>query len=161
MKTEPRNSQRSPKQAIALERRILMVRGQKVIIDLDLSELYGVQTKVLNQALSRNQQRFPEDFAFGLSREEKAEVVTNCDHLKNRRMRPAAGAPVPPQEQAPITLISRHLGRAAVLARAFVRIASRGHTHKSIHLRGFLPPGVSSLEQLKPAAVAAKRKERT
>jgi len=64
-----------------IERRILVIRGQKVMIDAGLAELYGVPTKALNQAVKRNAARFPEDFMFRLSPEEKQEVVTNCDHL--------------------------------------------------------------------------------
>jgi len=64
-----------------IQRRILLIRGEKVIIDADLAEFYGVATKVLNQAVRRNSERFPQDFMFRLTREEKAEVVTNCDHL--------------------------------------------------------------------------------
>lgn len=58
-----------------------MLRGARVMLDADLAELYGVQTKVLNQAVRRNADRFPEDFMFRLTHEEKQEVVTNCDHL--------------------------------------------------------------------------------
>lgn len=61
--------------------KIMIVRGQKVMIDVDLAELYGVPTKALNQAVKRNPARFPEDFMFRLSPDEKQEVVTNCDHL--------------------------------------------------------------------------------
>ena len=61
--------------------RILVIRGQKVMIDADLAELYGVPTKALNQAVKRNAARFPEDFMFRLTSNEKQEVVTNCDHL--------------------------------------------------------------------------------
>jgi hypothetical protein len=50
--------------------RILLVRGEKVILDRDLAELYGVETRVLNQAVRRNRERFPEDFLFALSRDE-------------------------------------------------------------------------------------------
>jgi hypothetical protein len=64
-----------------VERGILLGRGQKVILDADLAELYGVTTKRLNQQVSRNRGRFPEDFVFQLSADEKAEVVANCDHL--------------------------------------------------------------------------------
>ena len=53
-----------------IERRILLVRGQKVLLDRDLAGLYGVETRVLNQAVRRNIDRFPEDFMFALSREE-------------------------------------------------------------------------------------------
>lgn len=62
--------------------KIFMIRGHKVMIDRDLAKLYGVKTKVLNQAVKRNQKRFPEDFMFQLKREEKDDVVTNCDHLR-------------------------------------------------------------------------------
>ena len=58
-----------------------MIRGLRVIIDADLATLYGVPTKVLNQAVKRNATRFPQDFMFQLDGPEKAEVVTNCDHL--------------------------------------------------------------------------------
>jgi hypothetical protein len=64
-----------------IESRILLVRGQKVMIDADLAELYGVSTKRLNEQVERRQERFPSDFMFQLTADEKAEVVTNCDHL--------------------------------------------------------------------------------
>jgi len=53
-----------------IERRIYLIRGQKVMIDEDLAELYGVTTKRLNEQVSRNNTRFPEDFMFRLSKEE-------------------------------------------------------------------------------------------
>lgn len=55
---------------VLVERRIYMIRGQKVLLDSDLAELYGVPTKALNQAVKRNRQRFPEDFMFRLTLEE-------------------------------------------------------------------------------------------
>ena len=65
-----------------LWQRIFTIRGKRVMIDRDLAELYGVATKVLNQAVKRNIERFPEDFMFQLTDEEQNELVTNCDHLK-------------------------------------------------------------------------------
>ena len=53
------------------------------MIDRDLAELYGVSTKQLNQQVKRNARRFPEDFMFQLTEEEKEEVVTNCATSKN------------------------------------------------------------------------------
>jgi len=50
-----------------IERKIFMIRGQKVMLDKDLAKLYGVGTKVLNQAVKRNPRRFPDDFMFQLS----------------------------------------------------------------------------------------------
>ena len=54
----------------SIERRIHLLRGHKVMLDADLAALYGVETKVLNRAVKRNPDRFPEDFAFQLSAEE-------------------------------------------------------------------------------------------
>lgn len=53
-----------------IERSILLIRGQKVMLDRDLAYLYGVATKILNQAVKRNKDRFPEDFMFQLTVEE-------------------------------------------------------------------------------------------
>lgn len=50
-----------------IQRRILILRGQKVMLDSDLAELYGVETKVLIQSVKRNQERFPEDFMFQIA----------------------------------------------------------------------------------------------
>jgi hypothetical protein len=67
---------------------ILNIRGLRTILDADLAALYGVSTKVLNQAVKRNIERFPSDFMFSLTPIEKAEVVTNCDHLSRLRFSP-------------------------------------------------------------------------
>ena len=53
-----------------IERSILLIRGHKVMLDADLAELYGVETRALLQAVSRNQKRFPKDFMFQMSKEE-------------------------------------------------------------------------------------------
>jgi len=55
-----------------IERRILLISGQKVMLDFDLADLYQVPTKRLNEAVRRNRSRFPEDFMFQLSKEELA-----------------------------------------------------------------------------------------
>ena len=63
------------------------------MLDRDLAELYGVETKVLNQAVKRNIDRFPERFRFQLTKEEMNELVTNCDRfniLKHSTARPYA-----------------------------------------------------------------------
>lgn len=71
-----------------IESKIFLIRGQKVMLDADLAELYGVETKRLNEQMRRNIERFPEDFMFRLSAEEKAEVVANCDHLVRLKYSP-------------------------------------------------------------------------
>lgn len=65
-----------------IESKIYLIRGQKVMLDRDLAELYGVATKVLNQAVKRNGKRFPDDFMFKLATPEKNELVTNCDRFR-------------------------------------------------------------------------------
>ena len=68
-------------QAEIIERRIYLLRGQKVMLRIDLATLYGVEHKVLMQAVRRNIERFPEDFLFQLSQEEfsilKSQFVTS------------------------------------------------------------------------------------
>jgi hypothetical protein len=68
-----------------IERRILLLRGQKVMLDFELGELYGVETRTLNQAVQRNKERFPEDFMFQLSEEEAALVLTSQTVISNPR----------------------------------------------------------------------------
>ena len=64
-----------------IKSKIFTIRGQQVMMDRDLAELYGVKTKVLNQAVKRNVSRFPNMSRFQLTNGEKAELVTNCDRL--------------------------------------------------------------------------------
>ena len=66
-------------------RRILILRGNKILLDRDLAAPYGVETRVLNQAVKRNLERFPEDFMFTLSRDEivrLSQIVTSSGDLK-------------------------------------------------------------------------------
>jgi hypothetical protein len=71
-----------------IEQRILLIRGQRVMLDADLAGLYGTTTKRLNEQVKRNRGRFPEDFMFQLTKKEKAEVVANCDHLARLKFSP-------------------------------------------------------------------------
>lgn len=64
-----------------IERRIFFLRGEKVMIDRHLAELYGVETRILNQAVKRNMKRFPSEFMFQLNRNERDGVITICDDL--------------------------------------------------------------------------------
>lgn len=64
-----------------IEKRIFLIRGQKVMLDRDLAELYEVPTKRLNEQVKRNTKRFPADFMFQLSNDETTELVTNCDQF--------------------------------------------------------------------------------
>ena len=71
-----------------IEKLIITVRGEQVLIDQDIARLYGVTTKRLNQQANRNAARFPSNFRFELTKEERDEVVANCDHLQSLKFRP-------------------------------------------------------------------------
>jgi len=101
-----------------VESRILLIRGQKVMLDADLADLYGVETKALNQAVRRNINRFPQDFMFRLTRQEKQEVVTNCDHLRNLKFSPVL--PSAFTEHGALMLASVLNSRRAIEASVFV-----------------------------------------
>jgi len=78
-----------------IERTIYLIRGEKVMLDRDLAELYEVQTKALNQAVRRNSNRFPDDFMFQLSEKEVADLnrsqfVTGSEKHRDPRFRPYA-----------------------------------------------------------------------
>lgn len=62
--------------------RIFTLRGEQVMLDRDLAELYGVTTKRLNEQVKRNRERFPSDFMFQLDEKEKSELVAKCDRFK-------------------------------------------------------------------------------
>lgn len=90
--------------ALQAERHILLIRSQKVMLDADLAQLYGVETRVLNQAVKRNIDRFPEDFMFQLT-EHEAEVLN--------RTRPLSLKPGSDLNSSQIVMSSRkHRGKA-------------------------------------------------
>ena len=68
-----------------IERLIFSLRGERVMIDRHLAEMYGVETRAFNQAVKRNAKRFPAEFMFQLTREERDEVITICDNLSPLR----------------------------------------------------------------------------
>jgi ribosomal protein L23 len=118
--------------------KIIMIRNQKVMIDRDLAELYGVTTKQLNQQVKRNNKRFPEDFMFQLSEEEKNEVVTNCDHLKNLKFSP--NLPFAFTEHGAVMLASVLNSERAIesniqIIRVFTKMRELLLTHKDILLQ--------------------------
>jgi len=66
-----------------IENRIFTIQGVQVMVDRDLAEMYGVETKVLNQAVKRNSERFPNAFRFQINQNETNELVTNCDRFES------------------------------------------------------------------------------
>ncbi len=110
---------------LTIESRILIIRGQNVLLDRDLAELYDVSTKAFNQAVKRNQNRFPKDFMFQLTPKEKEEVVTNCDHLKSLGFSP--NLPFAFTEHGALMAANLLKGQRAVrlsvyVIRAFIRL---------------------------------------
>ncbi len=105
---------------------IFILRGEKVMFDFTLSSMYQIETRALKQQVKRNKDRFPEDFAFNLSKNEWNEVITNCDELLGQHK----FTPRPPMvftEQGVAMLSGVIRSRTAVLVnieimRAFVRM---------------------------------------
>ena len=75
-----RNKEIAP---ILVESKIFLIRGKQVMVDRDLAELYGVETKRITEAVKRNIERFPEEFRFQLTENEMDELVANCDRFKS------------------------------------------------------------------------------
>jgi hypothetical protein len=123
-----------------IEHAILMLRGHKVMLDSDLASLYGVQTKVLNQAVTRNIERFPEDFLFQLTDEEAAFLRSQFVTLKPGRGRHRKYLPYAFTEQGVAMLSSVLRSPRAVrvnieIMRAFVRLRELIATNKDLARR--------------------------
>ena len=119
--------------------RILALREQRVMLDADLAELYGVQTKVLVQAVKRNLARFPQDFMFQLSADEftalRSQTVTSNSGRGGRRTAPYAFT-----EQGVAMLSSvlgspRAIGVNIEIMRTFVRVRELAATHSELAKR--------------------------
>ena len=118
--------------------KILLIRSKKVMIDRDLAELYGVTTKQLNQQVKRNIRRFPEDFMFQLTAEEKEEVVAKCDQLKSLKYSPVL--PYVFTEYGAVMLASvlnsdRAIDVNIQIVRIFTKMRELLLTHKDILLQ--------------------------
>lgn len=137
MKSIADSSSQTPRVPLdRIERMILFVRGQKVMLDRDLAELYGVETRVLNQAVRRNIRRFPPDFMFQMTPQEfaqwKSQTVMSKGEKMGLRHRPLVFT-----EQG-VAMLSSVLGsdRAIdvniAIMRAFVRLRELMATHKEL-----------------------------
>jgi hypothetical protein len=143
-----------PVPVAAIERRIYLVRGEKVMLDADLAELYGVETKVLNQAVRRNRDRFPEDFMFRLTKEEseslRSQIVTSSLRYQSGTSQTGRGGrrtlPYVFTEQGVAMLSSVLRSRRAVevniaIMRAFVNLRRMMLSNEELNRR------VNALEQ--------------
>jgi hypothetical protein len=118
-----------------IENRILMIRGEKVIIDADLAEFYGVPTKRLNEQVKRNRERFPEDFMFQLTPDEKTELVAKCDHLdrlKYSKTEPFAFTEHGAIMAASVLNSSQATETSIFIVRAFVKLRGLIAGHKEL-----------------------------
>jgi len=123
-----------------IEARIYLIRGQKVLLDSDLAALYEVETRVLNQAVKRNLERFPEDFMFRLTRKESEAltsqvVISNAVGRGGRRHTPYAFT-----EQGVAMLSSVLASKRAIevniaIMRTFVRLRQLLATHEDLARR--------------------------
>jgi len=121
-----------------VENRILTIRGHRVMVDKNLVEIYGVPTRALNQAKKRNAERFPEDFAFRLTSEEKTELVTNCDRFA--RLKHSTAFPLFFTEHGAIMAASvldstRAIEASVYVVRAFVKMREVLATQKELACR--------------------------
>jgi hypothetical protein len=141
-------------QQARIEHRIVIVRGQKVLIDADLAALYGVETRALNQAVRRNPDRFPADFMFQLSAEEFTNwrsqiVMSNPGAKMGLRRAPFAFTEHGALMAATALNSSRAVEMSLYIVRAFVRMREVLVTHKVLAAK------LAVLEQ-KTAALAQK-----
>lgn len=118
-----------------ISERILLICGIKVMLDADLAELYDVPTKALNQAVRRNLERFPADFMFQLTKAEKQEAVTNCDHLAKLKYSPTE--PYAFTEHGALMLgnvlrTERAVEISLHIVRTFVKLREMLSTHKEL-----------------------------
>ena len=110
-----------------IERAILSIRGEKVMLDSDLAELYGVETRVLNQAVKRNADRFPEDFMFQLTVDEvvklnRSQIVIGSQKHRDPRFPPYAFTEHGALMLANVLNSERAAQTSVQVVRAFVRL---------------------------------------
>ncbi|HHC80542.1 MAG TPA: ORF6N domain-containing protein, partial [Flavobacteriia bacterium] len=120
-----------------IESKIYEVRGQKIMLDFDLAELYGTQTKILKQAVRRNIKRFPKDFMFEVTKDEYNVLRSQIVTLKNGRGKHSKYNPFAFTEQG-VAMFSSVLNSPKAIEvniqiiRAFVFIRQYALTHKDL-----------------------------
>ena len=119
-----------------IESKIFFIRGKKVMLDRDLSALYGVETKMLNRAVKRNTERFPEDFMFQLSKEEYTELL-RCQFGTLKRGQHSKYLPYAFTENGVAMLSSvlnshRAIQVNILIMRTFTKIREMIATHKEL-----------------------------
>lgn len=120
-----------------IEKRILLLRGKKVMLDADLAELYGVLTKALNQAVRRNRDRFPPDFMFELTWEEVDVLRSRSQNVTLKKGKNIKYLPMVFTEQGVAMLSSILKSKQAVhvnieIMRVFVHLREMLLDHKDL-----------------------------
>ena len=120
----------------AVESRILFLRHQRVILDADIAELYGVPVRQLNQQVKRNQERFPSDFVFQLTAKEdeilRSQIVISRDTHGGRRYRPFAFAEHGVIMAATVLNSEKAVQMSVFVVRAFVRLREMLATNRRL-----------------------------
>ena len=125
--------------AVSVEARILVLRQQKVILDSDLAELYGVPVKRLNEQVKRNQERFPEDFMFQMTAEEqeslRSQIATSKNTRGGRRYAPYAFTEHGAIMAATVLNSERAVEMSVFVVRAFVRLREMLATNQKLAVK--------------------------
>jgi ORF6N domain len=120
-----------------IERRIYLIRGQKVMVDEDLAELYEVPTKRLNQQVSRNRKRFPEDFMFRLTKTEgealRLQIATSKKGRGGRRSLPYAFTEQGVAMLSSVLNSERAIDVNITIMRAFVKLRQMLETNEELN----------------------------
>ena len=137
IKKEPETSLILPVTPAFIERRIFLVRGSKVMIDMDLAELYRVPTRILNQAVKRNMERFPEDFMFQLTIKEveilnRSQIVIGSQKHRDPRFRPYAFTELGVAMLSSVLRSDRAVQMNIFIMRAFVKLRELLATHADL-----------------------------
>ncbi len=119
-----------------IENKIFIIQAQRVMIDKDLAELYGVKTYRLNEAVKRNIKRFPAEFMFQLNDSEKNELIANCDRF--RTLMHSTSNPYAFTEHGVVMLASvlnseRAIAINVQIVKAFVKLREMALTHKDLY----------------------------
>lgn len=129
----------APDRGETIETRIYVLRGVRVMLDVDLAELYGVPTGALNQAVDRNASRFPDDFAFRLTADEAAglrsQIVISNRARGGRRSTPRAFTEEGVAMLSSVLHSPRAIAMNVLIMRAFVRLRRIHGEHAELRQR--------------------------
>ena len=122
-----------------VEERVLVLRNQRVLIDSDVAELYGIETKRVNEAVRNNPEKFPYGYIFVLDKYEKQEVVENFDHLnklKFSKVQPTAFTERGLYMLATILKSERAISTTLAIVDTFVQVREMARTMEALQTVG-------------------------